>query len=266
MGTLKAIPGYEGFYACTDGKVWSTWEQTRGGVHGSGSQITPRIHEVPNHAGKDGYRLVHIKSDRKELSRSVHGLVALAFIGPRPAGAHVDHVDFDKTNNRPENLQYLSAATNSGRISAEGQARRNAVVGLANTRFADGPVVAAILEYLKGERGAESVAESVGISSKQLLDIARGINRPAIRTALLAVRPDLDDALNAATKAAMFRARSSVGKQQAGRFRPGGGVAYSKKDNRWVAYASENGKRVGLGQYRTEAEARAVRQRWEDSR
>ena len=45
----------------------------------------------------------------------VHTLVALTYLGPRPAGHHVDHVDFDRSNNAVWNLRYLPAAVNAVR-------------------------------------------------------------------------------------------------------------------------------------------------------
>lgn len=48
--------------------------------------------------------------DRK--ARRVHQLVALAFLGPRPEGMEVRHLDGDMTNNRLSNLAYGTHAEN----------------------------------------------------------------------------------------------------------------------------------------------------------
>lgn len=43
----------------------------------------------------------------------VHELVAEAFIGPRPSGMVVDHIDRNPRNNAPSNLRYVSVADNT---------------------------------------------------------------------------------------------------------------------------------------------------------
>jgi hypothetical protein len=46
-------------------------------------------------------------------SRKVHRIVAFAFLGSPPSGKHVvDHIDRDRTNNRVENLRWLSPLEN----------------------------------------------------------------------------------------------------------------------------------------------------------
>lgn len=69
---------------------------------------------------RGGYLKVTVTVGGKEITRLVHGLVALAFHGARPLGNHVDHVDCDKANNRPSNLQYVTAAENSRRAAENG--------------------------------------------------------------------------------------------------------------------------------------------------
>lgn len=64
--------------------------------------------------------LTHNKGYRKvKLGRGiyvyVHQLVAEAWLGEIPFGQQVDHVDFDRANNRPSNLRYLPAPDNRTR-------------------------------------------------------------------------------------------------------------------------------------------------------
>lgn len=59
-------------------------------------------------------------------SYGVHRLVALAFLGERPEGHSVDHVNGDREDNRVENLQYVPHAENVRRhyASERGDATR----------------------------------------------------------------------------------------------------------------------------------------------
>lgn len=60
----------------------------------------------------DGYHRVNLKADGRRESRTVHRVVAESFIGERPAGHHIRHLDGDKDNNRLGNLAYGTASEN----------------------------------------------------------------------------------------------------------------------------------------------------------
>lgn len=96
METWLPIPGYEGKYEVSDsGRV----RNRRGYVLKPG-----------NSGGRFGYPMV-ILSPRKK--RYVHELVALAFIGPRPEGQVIRHLDGDRFNNVPPNLTYGTSSQNN---------------------------------------------------------------------------------------------------------------------------------------------------------
>lgn len=60
-----------------------------------------------------GYLTVNLSKDGKALNKTVHRLVAKAFI-PNPEGLpEIDHIDGDKTNNMVENLQWISHVENN---------------------------------------------------------------------------------------------------------------------------------------------------------
>jgi hypothetical protein len=50
----------------------------------------------------------------------LHRVIALTFHGPIPEACEVNHIDGDKQNNRPENLEYITHAENIEHAYANG--------------------------------------------------------------------------------------------------------------------------------------------------
>lgn len=97
----RPVVGYEGRYSVSSlGRVKSLERQVRVG-HGATRTVRERIlRPGPKASGHLSVAL------GKGASNDVHVLVAAAFLGPRPAGHDVRHLDDDPTNNRRENLAY----------------------------------------------------------------------------------------------------------------------------------------------------------------
>lgn len=60
----------------------------------------------------DGYPQVHLSQGREVVTRKVHALVLLAFVGPCPDGLECCHGDDDKTNNHLSNLKWDTHSAN----------------------------------------------------------------------------------------------------------------------------------------------------------
>ncbi len=58
------------------------------------------------------YRIVGLMKDGKRTTTKVHKHVCAAFIGPRPLGMQVNHIDCDKNNNHISNLEYVTGQEN----------------------------------------------------------------------------------------------------------------------------------------------------------
>lgn len=71
----------------------------------AGSLLSPAIN-------RRGYRYVILHSNGCSKSRTVHSLVAEAFLGPRKECLQVNHIDGVKTNNNIENLEYVTQSEN----------------------------------------------------------------------------------------------------------------------------------------------------------
>lgn len=61
---------------------------------------------------RSGYPRVMLGRDGLQAFRPIHTLVAEAFICPRPAGREVNHIDANKENNTPQNLEWVTPKQN----------------------------------------------------------------------------------------------------------------------------------------------------------
>ena len=59
-----------------------------------------------------GYRYFQVYREGKRINKLFHHLVAKAFIGERPEGLVIDHIDRNKLNNNVSNLRYVSQKEN----------------------------------------------------------------------------------------------------------------------------------------------------------
>lgn len=105
------IPGYEGLYAASNaGRIMSKVRGHR--------VMKPTFH-------RDGYRKFNLRNAAGvRRTMHVHRAVALAFLGPRPAGALIDHRDGDHENDAADNLRYVTPTESNGNCKRKGQSRQ----------------------------------------------------------------------------------------------------------------------------------------------
>lgn len=98
----RAIPGYEGRYCVSDlGNVMS--------MDFLGTGLPGLMKGTENHSG---YLTLELSLRGKKKRFHIPRLVMLAFIGPRPPNAQINHIDGDKKNNKLSNLEYCSRSEN----------------------------------------------------------------------------------------------------------------------------------------------------------
>lgn len=127
----RKVPGFD-FYEVSDhGRVRSvdrTVIATRHGkqheVHRRGKMLRPML--------SHGYQVV--KLGHPDNSRGIHRIVAWAFIGPQIDGKVVNHIDGNKLNNTPANLEYITNSENvdhayrTGLLSNKGSTNGKAIL------------------------------------------------------------------------------------------------------------------------------------------
>jgi hypothetical protein len=115
----------------------------------------------------NGYAYVTLTTGRKRAQLTVHSLVALAFIGPRPRGLNVLHSDGVKTNNKAQNLRYATQAENHLDTLTHGRRLRGALHPAAALNEQD---ILAI--RLSSQKGVELAAQ-YGVTPSHISHIRR---------------------------------------------------------------------------------------------
>lgn len=105
MEIFRTIPGYEGLYNVSNyGRVLCVKRMSNGRLKNKFLALS-----------QDGYTTVRLYKNGKSKTIKVHQLVAMVFLGHKPNGYKqvVDHIDFDRTNNRADNLRIISQRKNT---------------------------------------------------------------------------------------------------------------------------------------------------------
>ena len=110
---------------------------------------------------QDGYLRVNLRLGGKRTECRIHKAVMLAFIGPPPTGMQVNHINAIKTDNRLENLEYVTPQQNIKhsvelKLHAYGERNGNAVLN-------DFCVLFMRALFHRGVRMSD-IAKSLGIS------------------------------------------------------------------------------------------------------
>lgn len=168
------IPGRPGYEASSHGRVRSldrTVVSIRRGVPVS-LRWKGRI--LKNNPQR-GYYSVCV--DGAKRSHGVHVLVALAFIGPAPDGTEVDHVNGNKRDNRPNNLEYVTPKVNCQRAIASGLINRCSTAN-GNCKLNREEVIEIRRQY--GLVKPSQIARQFGISAGHVTRIAKRIRHAKV--------------------------------------------------------------------------------------
>lgn len=118
-----------------------------------------------------GYHLVRLYHAGYDKCRSVHGLVAEAFICARPFGMEVNHKDGDKLNNRVTNLEWVTKSQNrmhAFRTGLAGNGERHGRATMSDTKAME------IVAALRSGEPASSIAKRLLVKRHVVFSIKYG--------------------------------------------------------------------------------------------
>lgn len=121
-----------------------------------------------------GYRAVAMSVHGKRRTEFVHGLVAAAFIGPRPHGMEVNHKNGIKSDNRPCNLEYVTPSENMRHASRTGLSTPMIGVTNGNSKFTEDRIVALRSDHATGMWTLDELAAKHSMSKKSVQNITKG--------------------------------------------------------------------------------------------
>jgi len=170
------ILGWEGRYEVSDlGRVRSLARI----VPTSGRRVRRHDPRILRPVSTHGYLAVHLSDKPRWVATLyVHRLVAEAFIGPIPPGHDIDHLDFDRGDNRAVNLSITSRAENIGRSRRNGRMPRGESHGIA--KVTEAQVAEMRLRYAEGGISQASLGRKYGITQTTAGRILRRAGWPHV--------------------------------------------------------------------------------------
>lgn len=158
MEDFKKIPFFSRYEA-----------NSRGIIRRVSDKFTPKVT-----VDAAGYHRIWLYNDDNERKmRLVHRLVALAHLGVADKGWEVNHKDADKSNNRVENLEWVTKKGNTSHAvennlynPAKGEEHFNSVLTKEK--------VDKILELMDGGVPQWKIAEDVGVSQPNVSYVVNG--------------------------------------------------------------------------------------------
>ncbi|KKL13806.1 hypothetical protein LCGC14_2522080 [marine sediment metagenome] len=162
MEKWKPIPKFSRYEASTKGRLRSVNYKRSGKI----IILKPAL--------ANGYlKTMLLRDDGKYKSWCVHTFVALTFLGIRPSGLQIDHLDGNKQNNRPDNLEYVTHSVNCLRSFKNGQQqpKRGSLNGHAKLTEKDVKEIREIANTGGRYYGRRKLAQKYGVCEAHIKDI-----------------------------------------------------------------------------------------------
>jgi len=113
MEQWKDVPGYEGMYEVSDeGRVRSLYRIVKSSSSRGVVFDKPYPSKMLREADNRGYSIVVLCKGGVPKPFTIHRLVMLAFVGPKPDGLQINHLNGRKDDNHVSNLEYCTLSEN----------------------------------------------------------------------------------------------------------------------------------------------------------
>lgn len=158
----RDIIGYEGLYMVSNmGRIKSFYNN--------------KMRIIKASKRSDDYISVGLHKDGRSVTYYVHVLVADAFLPNLEGKPQINHIDGDKTNNRVENLVWVTGSENMNHAYKIGLAKVPRGANHHNAKLTTDDVRYIRSHYLKGDNefGAEALARKFAVSSSSIRDVVR---------------------------------------------------------------------------------------------
>lgn len=109
----KDIKEFEGYYQISNkGRVLSLERKVKSAISNSGYR-TVNLRILKTRIDKYGYDTIILRRYNKDKHFTIHRLVAIAFIDNPNKYPSINHIDENKLNNTPENLEWCTVKHNN---------------------------------------------------------------------------------------------------------------------------------------------------------
>lgn len=163
----RLIPGYEYYEVSCFGRVRNFKNKNilKPGSNGKGYLKVCLGTGVGTGNGRKNSKV------KKVCYKYVHQLVLLAFVGPAIKGHNINHINCIKSDNRLENLEYVTFSQNSKNIYLSGTLKRGLEHPLTKL---DRNKLDSIRLRLKNGESHSSIARALGVSRPLITNISLG--------------------------------------------------------------------------------------------
>lgn len=157
---IKQIPGFPGYYATKDGRIWS---EPKRGNHGKGRFL--KISSKPK------YFMTSLCKEGKLYDCYLHRLILETLVGPCPEGMECRHLNGNPADNRLENLKWGTHSENVQDAVRQNMHVNNSGERNGNAKLTEQDVKRIISAYGTGKFTQAAIARSYNIARPVISNI-----------------------------------------------------------------------------------------------